>query len=585
MSEFTYKGKSFYLDGEPFAVHAGAIHYWRVVPEYWEDRLKKLRACGFNTVETYTCWNLHERREGEFDFSGNLDVVRFIEIAESLGLKVIIRPGPYICAEFDFGGLPSWLLAQDNMSIRCNDPKYLSKVRPYYHQLFSRIVPHLCTNGGGVIMVQIENEYGSYGDDKEYLGKVVDIYREEGVDCLLFTGDGINPSMLSGGTLPDFLCAANFGSNPRDRFAKLSAFRQDQPLMSAEYWSGWFEHWGEEHRGYKTEDNVQCIRDMLDLGASFSMYMFHGGTNFGFTNGANYSADTYQPTITSYDYCAPLSEAGDMTPTFYALRDLLAKYNGGYSELDVKDTEKKAYGKVTLTEGARLFDNLDAIGKTVHSAAPLSMEQVGQDFGYILYSSTIHGEVEEKPLEIEHVRDRAWVYVNGKLAGIRQRTGQKDEINIAIGKGESVRLDILVENCGRVNYGPKLFDKKGIFDHIRLGNRFHFGWDMTSLTMEDLSGLSYTSDVTFGGQPLFLRGELTIEGTPADTFLRTEGFKKGIVLVNGFNLGRYWNDLGPTKTLYVPAPILREGKNEIIVFETEGFETPIVEFFAEPDLG
>ena len=571
MSEFTYKGKSFYFDGEPFAVHAGAIHYWRVVPEYWEDRLRKLKACGFNTVETYTCWNLHERREGQFDFSGGLDVVRFIEIAESLGLKVIIRPGPYICAEFDFGGLPSWLLAYDNMSIRCNDEKYLSKVRPYYHELLSRIAPHLCTRGGGVIMVQIENEYGSYGDDKDYLRRVVDIYREEGIDCLLFTGDGVEPSMLSGGTLPEFLCAANFGSSPRDRFAKLSAFRPDQPLMSAEYWSGWFEHWGEPHRAHKLESNVRCLRDMLEMGASFSMYMFHGGTNFGFTNGANHTIAEYQPTISSYDYCAPLSEAGDMTPTYYAIRDLLAEFNGGYPTFDVKETEKKAYGKVTLTESALLFDNLDAIGTTVHSAAPLSMEQVGQDFGYILYSSTLH--------------DRAWVYVDGKLAGIRQRSGQKDEIKIAVKDGESVKLDILVENCGRVNYGPKLFDKKGIFNHIHLGNRFHFGWDMTSLPMEDLSGLTYTDDVVFRGQPAFLRGTLTVDGTPADTFLRTDGFKKGIVLVNGFNLGRYWNDMGPTKTLFVPAPILREGENEIIVFETEGFNTPTIEFFAEPDLG
>ena len=585
MSEFTYKGRSFYLDGEPFAVHAGAIHYWRVVPEYWEDRLKKLKACGFNTVETYTCWNLHERREGQFDFSGGLDMVRFIEIAESLGLKVIIRPGPYICAEFDFGGLPSWLLAYDNMSIRCNDPKYLAKVRPYYHELLSRIAPHLCTRGGGVIMVQIENEYGSYGDDKNYLQRVVDIYREEGIDCLLFTGDGVVPSMLSGGTLPDFLCCANFGSNPRDRFAKLAEFRPDQPSMSSEYWSGWFEHWGEPHRAHKPESNVSCLRDMLEMGASFSMYMFHGGTNFGFTNGANHTIEEYQPTITSYDYCAPLSEAGDMTPTYYAIRDLLAEHNGGYPAFDVKDTEKKAYGKVTLTEGALLFDNLDTIGTTVHNAAPLSMEQVGQDFGYILYSSTILGEVEEKQLELDHVHDRAWVYIDGKLAGIRQRTGQKDDITIAVKRGESAKLDILVENCGRVNYGPKLFDKKGIFNHIRLGNRFHFGWDMTSLPMEDLSGLRYTDNTSFRNQPTFLRGTLTIDGTPADTFLRTDGFKKGIVLVNGFNLGRYWNDMGPTKTLFVPAPILREGENEIIVFETEGFDTPTVEFFAEPDLG
>ena len=585
MSTFTYKGKSFYLDGEPFTVLSGAIHYWRVVPEYWEDRLRKLKACGFNTVETYTAWNLHERREGQFDFSGCLDIVRFIELAESLDLKVIIRPGPYICAEFDFGGLPSWLLSYENLHIRCNDPKYLEKVRPYYHQLLSRIAPHLCTRGGGIIMVQIENEYGSYGDDKDYLRKVSDIYHEEGIDCLLFTADGVAPSMLSGGTLPDYLCAANFGSCPRDRFASLAAFRPDQPSFSAEFWSGWFEHWGETHTPRKYEETVNSVRTMLDMGASFSMYMFHGGTNFGFTNGANHTCTEYQPTITSYDYGAPLSEAGDMTPTYYAIRDLLAEYNGGYANVEVKNTEKKAYGKVTLTEGASLFENLDTIGTTVHSRAPVSMEQVGQDFGYILYSSSLLGALEEKQLELEHVHDRALVYLNGKLAGIRQRSGRKDDIKISVAEGESLKLDIFVENCGRVNYGPKLFDKKGIYGSIRHGNRFHFGWDITSLTMEDLSGLRFTNDVTFRGTPTFLRGTLTVDGKPADTFLRTDGFHKGFVTVNGFNLGRYWNDKGPTKTLYVPAPILREGENEILVFETDGFDKAEVEFFAEPDLG
>ena len=585
MSHFTYEGKQFLLDGKPFAVHSGAIHYWRVVPEYWEDRLKKLKACGLNTVETYTAWNLHERREGQFDFSGNLDIVRFIELAESLDLKVIIRPGPYICAEFDFGGLPSRLLACEGMSIRCNDPKYLDKVRPYYHQLFSRIAPHLCTRGGNVIMVQIENEYGSYGDDKEYLKKVVEIYREEGIDCLLFTGDGVMPSMLNGGTLPEYLCAANFGSGPRDRFAKLEAFRPNQPSFSAEYWSGWFDHWGEAHHGRKFGETVNDVRAMLEMDASFSMYMFHGGTNFGFTNGANHTLAEYQPTITSYDYGCPLSEAGDMTPTYYALRDALAEVNGGYCDIQVENTAKKAYGKVVLTEAAPLFDNLENLGQAVHGPEPLSMEQLGQDFGYIVYSSVVNGELEEKPLEIGHVHDRAWVYIDGKLAGIRQRTGQKDEIMVAIEKGKSIKLDILVENCGRVNYGPKLFDKKGIFGGIRFGNRFHFGWDMTPLPMEDLSALRYTDDVTFHGVPAFLKGNLHIEGTPADTFLRLDGFHKGFVKINGFNLGRYWNDKGPQKTLYVPAPILREGDNEIVVFESEGFEAPQVEFFAEPDLG
>ena len=584
MSRFTYEGNRFYLDGEPFTILSGAMHYFRIPPAYWEDRLRKLKACGFNTVETYVAWNLHERREGVFDFSGGLDIARYIEIAESLGLKVIVRPGPYICAEWEFGGLPSWLLSYPDVSLRCNDPRYLEKVRPYYRELLSRIAPHQCTRGGGVIMVQVENEYGSYGDDKEYLGKVAAIYREYGLDCLLFTSDGPTYGILSGGTLDDCLCVANFGSRSESAFDLLSDFRPNQPLMCGEFWCGWFDHWGEEHHTRTADDTVAEMQKMLARGASLNFYMFHGGTNFGFTNGANHMKGAYLPTVTSYDYCAPLSEAGDLTPTYYAVREVLTAFNGASCDLPVENTKKAAYGCVTLTESADLFDNL-GIGRVTEGPAPLSMEQVGQDFGYILYSSTVNGPCEERSLELEHVHDRAHIYLNGKYAGLRERTGRRDEIKIRLGKGESVRLDILVENCGRVNYGTKLFDKKGIFNNIRLADRNHFGWKMTSLTMDDLSGVAYQEGASFTGHPTFLRGRFTVADTPADTFLRLDGFKKGFVTVNGFNLGRYWNEKGPQKTLFVPAPILREGENEIVVFETDGFDTPVVEFVDTPDLG
>lgn len=585
MSNFTFKNEHFLLDGEPFQVISGAMHYWRIVPEYWEDRLKKLRACGFNTVETYVAWNLHERKEGVFDFSGNLDIVKYIEIAESLGLKVIVRPGPYICSEFDFGGLPSWLLAYPQMHLRCNDPMYLEKVRPYYRELLTRIRPHLCTNGGGIIMVQIENEYGSYGDDKEYLRAVAGMYLEYGIDCQLFTSDGPCYWMLNGGTLPEYPCVANFGSRPAEAFRLLSDFRPGQPSMCGEFWVGWFDHWGEQHHTRTAEETVRDLIPMLDMGASVNFYMFHGGTNFGFTNGANHTGTEYQPTITSYDYCSPLSESGDMTKTFFAVRDVISARTGKTPELDVSDPKKAAYGRLDLTERAPLFDNLSAIGRVTHSAAPLSMEEVGQDFGYIMYSSTVTGPAEERPLVLEHVHDRALVFIDGKLAGIRERTGRMDDINISLAKGESKKIDIFVENSGRVNYGPKLFDKKGIFGGIRLGQQYHFGWDMTSMTMDDLSRLSYTSDTASDGMPAFLRGELNIDDTPADTFIRLDGFHRGFVVVNGFNIGRYNNDRGPQKTLYVPAPLLRTGDNEIIVFETDGYEKPVVEFFDEPDLG
>lgn len=584
MSTFNYKGKNFYLDGKPYTVISGAMHYFRIVPEYWEDRLKKLKACGFNTVETYVCWNLHERKEGQFDFSGNLDIVKYIELAGSLGLNVIVRPGPYICAEFEFGGLPSWLLSYPNINLRCNDPLYLEKVTPYYKELLARIAPLQCTKGGPVIMMQVENEYGSYGDDKEYLRAVADIYRDCGIDCQLFTSDGPCDWMLGGGTLPELLCVANFGSRPDEAFQTLSEFRPDQPSMCGEFWCGWFDHWGDIHHTRTPEETVRDMRSMLEMGASLNFYMFHGGTNFGFTNGAN-CYEKYEPTVTSYDYCAPLSESGDLTPTYFAVRDELAKFNGGYCDLQVENLPKKAYGKVALAEKADLFDSLTTIGTVTHSAAPLSMEQVGQDFGYILYSTELCGEFRELPLVFENMHDRAHIFIDGKLVGIRDRNGRCDEVNIKLGKGETAKVDILVENCGRVNYGTKLLDKKGIWGGIRLGTRFHYGWDITSLTMDNLDKLVYSQDTHNDGHPAFLKGTLTIDGTPEDTFIRLDGFHKGFVTINGFNLGRYSNDEGPQKTLYVPAPILKNGKNEITVFETDGWDKAEVEFFAEPDLG
>ena len=586
MSVFTYNEKNFLLDGEPFTVISGAIHYFRVVPEYWEDRLKKLRACGFNTVETYVAWNLHERREGEFCFEGELDIVRFIETAASLGLRVILRPGPYICSEFEAGGLPSWLLRYPDLRIRCNDPRYLEKVRPYYRELLSRVRPYMCTRGGPIIMMQIENEYGSYGNDHDYMRAVAEIYREYGADCLLFTSDGPCDFMIAGGTLPEYPAVMNFGSRPKEAFAAVARLHPGQPPMCGEFWCGWFDHWGEEHHIRTSEETVKDLRTMLDMGASFNFYMFHGGTNFGFLNGANYDPQRgYLPTVTSYDYSSPLSEAGDMTPTYFAVREEIARVTGVTPPLDVENTPKAAYGKLVLEESAGLFENLGAIGRTVKDPAPLTMEEMEQDFGYILYSTVIKGELSPRDLIFPQLHDRAHILIDGQLVGIRDRLGATCEIKVGATPDTPHRLDILVENLGRINYGAKMFDKKGILGGIRLGATYHFGWETTSLTMDDLSSLSFEKTTAFDGKPRFYRGTLRIEGAPADTFVEAAGFHKGFITVNGFNLGRFWNDKGPQKTLYLPAPLLREGDNEIIVFETDGVDAPELLFHAEPILG
>ncbi|MBQ8210118.1 MAG: beta-galactosidase [Clostridia bacterium] len=584
MSTFTYKDDKFYLDDEEYTIISGAMHYFRIPREYWYDRLLKLKECGFNTVETYTCWNLHEPKEGVFDFSGMLDLGAYIDIAKDLGLNVILRPGPYICAEWEFGGLPAWLLTYRDMHIRCNDESFISKVDRYYKELLKIAVPRLCTNGGNIIMMQIENEYGSYGNDHEYMQKIADIYIENGVDCQLYTSDGATYFMLGGGTLPQYPCVANFGSKPKENFKVLDDFRPNQPRMCGEYWCGWFDHWYGEHHTRNAKELAGLFKDMLDAGASLNFYMFHGGTNFGFMNGANYY-DKYEPTITSYDYNALLSEAGDLTPAYHEVRKVIEKWSGKkLPELTVKNSEKKAYEKVELTEKCDIFTAAKLLAKPVHSAAPKFMEDLGQNYGFVLYSTELEGPREDWELNFDAVHDRAVVFVNGKYKGYVERTRHKDTIRIPLKKGEKAKLDILCENMGRVNYGNKIMDRKGL-SGIRFGLQYHFGWDMYSLPMTDLSALEYEPNTGRTKVASFLKGNLNIEGKPCDTFIKLDGFHKGIVVVNGFNLGRYYNDAGPQKTLYVPAPMLKEGDNEVIVFETDKTSRGYVTFTDKPKLG
>lgn len=585
MGIITYDSNNFLMDGKPYRIISGAIHYFRTVPEYWKDRLSKLRACGFNTVETYTAWNLHERKEGIFDFSGILDIQRFITTAQEVGLNVILRPGPYICAEWDFGGLPSWLLSYPDIRLRCNNRLYLEKVRPYYKELFKRIRPHLCTNGGNIIMVQIENEYGSYGDDTSYLEEIKNIYVENGIDCTLFTSDGTNMSMLGGGSLDGILTTANFGSSVGERFDELSSFKDNQPFMCTEFWCGWFDHWYEQHHTRPGDAVIEEIDEFFRANASFNMYMFHGGTNFGFTSGANHTGEEYQPTVTSYDYCAPLTEAGDMTDTYFLIRERLEMHTGVTASVDnISNTFKCSYGTVNLDDYASLFDNIDVLSQCIYNEYPQTMEELGQDFGYLLYSSVIKGPCEPLELEFTKLHDRAHIFLNGKLAGIRERSRRRDSVTVALNKNETCRMDILAENMGRINYGPKTGEHKGIVGGIRLGQRYHYGWEHYPLTMDDLSEIRWEHGKKHN-VPAFFRGNFNIKDTPGDSFVSFDGFEKGFCVINGFNLGRYYNSAGPQKTLYVPGPVLKRGSNEIVVFETDKCVEPKVTFHDKPYLG
>lgn len=577
MGILTVENGQFYMDAEPYRILSGAMHYFRICPEYWEDRMRKLKECGFNTLETYCCWNLHERKAGTFDFSGRLDLVKYIETAEKLGLNVILRPGPFICAEWDFGGLPAWLLRED-IPLRCNDPRFLDRLRPYLLKVFELVKPLLCTNGGPILAMQVENEYGSYGNDHDYMAAVNAIYEEGGIDCLRFTADGSWDLMLSGGTLPELPAAVNFGSRAEENFQSLRAFRRGDPLFCGEFWCGWFDHWYEQHHTRPVGDITAATKELLDTGASLNFYLFHGGTNFGFLNGANHTGTEYQSTITSYDYCALLSESGDLTPAYHAVRALL----GAEGPLTVSDSPKAAYGTLRLTEQAALLPQADALSSPIRAAQTMPMEELGQDFGYTLYRTTLRGPLTDLPLELGRVHDRAIVFLDGIQLGIVERSRRRDEMRLNLKAAQAAKLEILVENMGRVNYGTKLCDKKGLLDGVRLGPQFHFGWEMLCLPMEDLSALRW-SDTADG--PRFLRGQLHISEMPKDTFLKLDGFTKGFVLVNGFNIGRFYNPAGPQKTLYIPAPLLRRGGNEIIVFESDGFHSAVVEFMDKPELG
>lgn len=582
----TTSSSEFLLDGKPFRILSGAMHYFRVVPEYWRDRLQKMRAFGLNTVETYVPWNLHEPRPGEFHFEGMLDIVKFIETAVAAGLKVIVRPGPYICSEWDFGGLPSWLLKDPQMQIRCSYPPYLEAVDRFFDELLPRLAPLQSTRGGPIIAMQVENEYGSFGNDKAYLQHLVAGMQKRGVDSLLFTSDGPRDSCLQGGTLPDILKTVNFAFGAKDALAKLREYQPDGPLMVMEFWSGWFDHWGEPH--HISEDGSESIQRSLDTldeilaaGASVNFYMFHGGTNFGFMNGANCEPSPYQADVTSYDYASPISESGELSPRYHGYREILKKYVDLPETLNLQPAPRRAYGQIELTEAAGLFESLGGLSQPRRSVTADPMEMYDQDYGFILYRTPLSGP-RNGTLRVRGLHDRAQVFVNGKLIDVLDRESGKEDSSVDI--NQDAQLEILVENMGRVNFGPSLLDRKGIMGGVLVNDQYQLGWDVYPLPLNDLTELHFSKlETTQINQPTFFRAAFDVD-EPADTFLALPGWTKGVAWLNGFNLGRYW-ERGPQRTLYVPAPLLKHGSNELIVFELHGFHEAVVEFYDTPILG
>lgn len=584
----TFKNKSFYIDGEPFRIFSGSIHYFRSMREQWKDLLLKLKQAGLNTVETYCCWNLHEPRRGEFNFEGNLDVEYFLSLAQELGLMVILRPGPYVCAEWEFGGLPAWLLEDDGIRPRTLDSRYMSALESYFDRLIPRLIPHLQTNGGNVILMAVENEYGSFGNDTRYMNKCADLLKKYGIDVPLVTADGHTLMFIDGGKADGALVTLDFGYDelsPLEHFGEQQKLQPDTPMLHMEHWIGAICHWGEPLVTYPAEKVRDEVKQHLEEKVDFNLYMFHGGTNFGFTNGANdiviksgdYERMGYVPDVTSYDYGAALTEWGECTEKYFAIQSEMEKYYG-HSLPKPDPVPLQSLGDVKLEKSAGLFCNLDKIGTKHQSDTPRNMEHYGQNFGYILYRTVINTDDKIDRLVFGRFADRINVYFDGVHRGTLYRNDDKNYIPVEGWMKKGGVLDLLVENMGRVNFGPMMCEggRKGILDYVYITSDFGprqllHNWEVYTLPMENLSKLDFAG--TAEGQPTFYRGEFEA-AEQKDCFVHPVGFKKGFIVVNGFNLGRFW-EVGPQQSLYLPWPLLKE-RNEIIVFSETDTENPMV---------
>jgi len=564
---FGIAGEQFVLDGKPFQIISGEMHYARIPREYWRDRLKKARAMGLNTISTYVFWNAHEPRPGVYDFSGGLDVAAFIRMAQEEGLHVILRPGPYSCAEWDLGGFPAWLLADPNIVLRSSDQKFMGPAERWLKRLGQELAPLQIARGGPIIAVQVENEYGSFGNDKEYLRRILVALRNAGLgEVLLYTADGADE--LAAGTLPELPAVVNFGpGDAKEEFGKLQKFRPGAPMMSGEYWAGWFDHWGTAHEVRDFSKQAREIDWILSQGYSINLYMLHGGTSFGFMSGANWDHQTYEPDVTSYDYDSPISEAGLLTKKYFALRDVIAKHRPGVAIPD----PPAALPTIEIPEFE--LDRIAApwdlgLAKSITVSQPRNMEAFGQSYGYILYRTTLKSKVSGE-LVLPALRSYARVYLNWALVGTADRRKKQDRVTLpANACGE---LEILVEGTGRINFSPELRnERQGINGPITLAGHKLTGWRVFPLPMDDLSNLKISGlelrKVSVG--PAFHSGHFDLQKT-GDTFLDTRGWSKGAVWINGHALGRFWN-VGPQQTLYVPAPWLKTGRNEVVVFTLGG---------------
>lgn len=568
--DFRITKGAFLLDGKPLQIISGELHYARIPREYWRHRLRMAKAMGLNTIATYVFWNYHEVRPGVFDFhTGNRDLAEFIRIAQQEGLWVILRPGPYVCAEWDFGGLPSYLLKTPAMTVRSNDPRYMKAAQRYMNAMAKEVRPLLVTHGGPILMVQVENEYGSFGSDSSYKEATRKMLVDAGIDVPLFTADG--DWLFQKGGIPGVFAAANGEMNYDSLTKRIDAFNKGTgPYMVAELYPGWLTHWAEPFPVTPVDSFLPAYDSLLKRGVSINLYMFHGGTNFGFTSGANYTrAMPIEPSMTSYDYDAPLSEAGWPTQKYYALRDVIRRHVS-YAIPDVPDSLPViTVPPIHLTAVNDLAGMLDRV-TPVNSSQPMSFADLDQSSGYVLYRHRFDRAM-SGVLAVNGLRDYAVVFVNGhRVATLDRRTKNfSSPVDVPAGG----RLDILVENMGRINYGSALVsDRKGIIQPVTIDSTEITGWSMYRLPFSSVPSSVTTQKKMSAttGTPTLYRGSFTLAST-GDTFLDMREWGKGIIFVNGVNLGRYWN-VGPQQTLYLPGAWLRRGRNDIVVFELNGHD-------------
>ncbi|XP_023341954.1 beta-galactosidase isoform X3 [Eurytemora carolleeae] len=581
----SFRKNTFIKDGEPYRYISGSMHYFRVPRQYWRERLEKMRVAGLTCVQTYVEWSSHQPNPEETIFKDNLDIEEFLQAAADTGLDVILRPGPYIDAERDLGGLPSWILKNKNINLRTNDPGFMKPVEAWYKILFKKINKYLYKNGGPIIMIQVENEYGSYGAqtgfcEKEYLENLRDLTRGlVGDDVVLFTTDGNSLDLVKCGKIDQVYATVDFGpgANVTQAFHVQRTIEPRGPLVNSEFYPGWLDHWGHQHSKVGSDEVDKTLDEMLRVEANVNIYMFHGGTSFGLSAGSN--SDPFLVTPTSYDYDAPISESGDVGEKFWRIRTRIQSYQSvpPVPPTFRNESQKGDYGTIPMRYIWPVFNLFRKYG--VHES-PVSFEDLRQNNGFLLYETQVSGLFSDPAgLNIPGIRDRAYVYINSRFVGVLSRGENILSLPLQPRDGDLIR--VLVENQGRICFGPDLRDRKGIIGNVTLGGKILKNWKISGLTFTEKTVQALekliSENLRNGGTrrqvqdqdlntsqgrmsvwaAMFQLQSNSISQEPLDTFVELPGWHKGIIIVNGFVLGRYWPAVGPQMTLYLPGTLLK----------------------------